>query len=60
MTPPYKAAMSSALDGADSALDQLNILAAYAVEPADHEQHLDTVQDLQAALAALRSDVDAL
>lgn len=60
MTPDPKPGLLAALDGADTALDQLNALAAYSVEPDDHETHLDTIQNLQTALAALRSDVNDL
>ena len=60
MTPAPKPGLLAALDGADGALHQLNALVAYAIEPDDHETHLDTIQDLQTALAAMRTDVNAL
>lgn len=57
MTPAPEAGLLAALDGADAALHQLNVLLAYAVVPDGHEGHLDTVQNLQAALGALRTDI---
>lgn len=60
MTPPAQGALLAALDLADTAAERTNVLLAYAVTPEDHETHLDVIQDLQVALAALREDVSDL